>query len=367
MDQLRRYLTEVADCFHPERFSYPGFALALAIGGIGGWIFWLLQLPLPWMLGSMVFCTLAAVAGVRIESPVIIRRPTVSIISVMLGAAFTPQLLASLWTWFPTIIGLSVSTILSGIVCVAYFRYVAGFNAPTAYFSGMPGGVVEMVMLGEQYKADVHRIALVQASRILILVFALPFIVQMMLGISLGQRPPVGQSVLETPFSSYVLLIFCAVVGYHIGPKLNFPAPPFTGPLFVSGLLHVLGLTDFKPATEIVIVAQVILGGYIGTSFRGVSPAEFVRTLATGMGAAGLLLVTTITVAYITSLVSRYEMIPLLLAFSPGGVIEMSLIALALHIEVAFVACHHLMRVLIVIGGAAIGFEWLTGRKRQQN
>ena len=53
----------------------------------------------------------------------------------------------------------------------------------------------------------------------------------------------------------------------------------------------------------------------------------------------------------------------MLLAFSPGGIIEMSLIALALNIEVAFVACHHIVRVLIVIGGAAIGFEWLTREK----
>lgn len=366
MQHLRRTLADIYDSFRPGVFPYPGFALALVIGGIGGWIFWMLELPLPWMLGSMLFSTLAAVSKVSIASPVTIRRPTISIIGVMLGAAFTPELITNVMTWWLTISGLAVSTVLCGLVCVAYFKYVAGFSNSTAYFSGMPGGVVEMVMLGEQYGADVHRIALIQASRILILVFALPFAVQLILGISIGQRPPIGLPMADTPISSYVLLIVTAIVGYYIGPKLNFTAPPLTGPMFLSGLLHVFGWSDFKPPVEIITVAQVILGSYIGTSFRKVGVMEFVQLIAVSLGSAVLLLATTLSVAYVTSRVSSYELVPLLLAYSPGGVIEMSLIALALHIEVAFVACHHIVRVLIVIGGAAAAFEWLTGEKRQE-
>lgn len=365
MDQLRRILAEIYDSFRPGVFPYRGFALALVLGALGGWLFSILQLPLPWMLGSMLFSTLAAVAKLPIASPVTIRRPTVSIIGVMLGSAFTPELLINIQTWWLTVVGLSISTVLCGLVCVAYFKYVAGFSNSTAYFSGMPGGVVEMVMLGEQYGADIHRVALVQASRILILVFALPFTVQLILGISLGQRPPIGTPISETPIASYFLLAATAFAGYQIGPKLNLPAPPFTGPLLLSGLLHVFGLTDFKPAAEIVNIAQVILGSYIGTSFRNVPLIEFARLIAISLGASALLLATTLSVAFLTSLVSSYDLVPLLLAYSPGGVIEMSLIAFALHIEVAFVACHHIVRVLIVIGGAAIGFEWLTGEKRK--
>lgn len=367
MDYAGRQIAEFIDKLRPHQFPYQGFLLAVVIGAIGGAVFWLLQLPLPWMLGSMLFCTIAAVARVPIASPVMIRRPMVSIIGVMLGGSFTPQLFLNIWTWLPTVTGLAISTVLCGIVCVAYFKYVAGFENSTAYFSGMPGGVVEMVMLGEQYGADVHKIALVQASRIFILVFALPFVVQMILGISLGQRPPAGSGMADTPLSSYLLLLITGLAGAYIGPKLHFPAPPLTGPMFVCGLLHVTGLADFKPPNEIINIAQVILGGYIGNSFRNISPVEFLRLLAIGLGAAGLLLFVTLTIAYMTSLVSHYGIVPLLLAFSPGGVIEMSLVALALNVEVAFIACHHLVRVLIVIGGAATAFELLTGARKRSN
>ncbi len=362
---LGKLISDIIESFKPSVFPYPGFALAMVVGGIGGWVFATLKLPLPWMLGSMLFCTFAAVGRLPIASPVSIRRPTITIIGVMLGAGFTPQLLVNIWTWLPTVIGVSISTIACGIVCVAYFKYVAKFDDSTAYFSGMPGGVVEMVLLGEQYRANIHQIALVQASRIFILVFALPFVVQMILGISLGERPAVGQPIVETPASSFVLLIATAITGYYLGPIFRLPAPQLTGPMFLSGIAHVAGLTDFKPSTEIINIAQVILGGYIGTSFRDVRLIAFLKLIAVGLGSAALLLVTTISIAYLTSLVSNYGLVPLLLAFSPGGVVEMSLVALALNIEVAFVACHHLVRVLIVLGGAAVCFEWLWKPDRQ--
>ena len=32
-------------------FPYRGFVFALLLGGLGGWLFVLARLPLPWMLG----------------------------------------------------------------------------------------------------------------------------------------------------------------------------------------------------------------------------------------------------------------------------------------------------------------------------
>lgn len=38
-----------------------------------------------------------------------------------------------------------------------------------------------------------------------------------------------------------------------------------------------------------------------------------------------------------------------MLALAPGGLTEMGLIALAIHADVAFVALHHVVRILVVI------------------
>ena len=52
----------------------------------------------------------------------------------------------------------------------------------------------------------------------------------------------------------------------------------------------------------------------------------------------------------------------LVLAYAPGGLAEMSLVALALSIDIAFVATHHAFRLFIVLMLAPPAFRWLKGR-----
>jgi uncharacterized membrane protein AbrB (regulator of aidB expression) len=80
----------------PSRFPYPRFALALALGVAGGLLFQRLSLPLPWMLGSMVACTAAALLRWPVAAPSVIRPPMTMVIGVMLGAGFKPEVIAQL-------------------------------------------------------------------------------------------------------------------------------------------------------------------------------------------------------------------------------------------------------------------------------
>jgi uncharacterized membrane protein AbrB (regulator of aidB expression) len=74
--------------------------------------------------------------------------------------------------------------------------------------------------------------------------------------------------------------------------------------------------------------------------------------LAIPIGAAAILLVLMFFFAFCVSQVSVHGFVPLLLACSPGGLAEMSLIALVLQIEAAFVVCYHMACILMVVVGA---------------
>jgi hypothetical protein len=50
-----------------------------------------------------------------------------------------------------------------------------------------------------------------------------------------------------------------------------------------------------------------------------------------------------------------------LLALAPGGLPEMTLIALSLHIDLALVVSHHLVRVLFINVGVPLLFRLLYG------
>ena len=59
------------------------------------------------------------------------------------------------------------------------------------------------------------------------------------------------------------------------------------------------------------------------------------------------------------------DYIAVLLAFAPGGVAEMSLIALALNVEPSFVAFHHIVRIFEIVLLAPIMAKWFE-RYRQK-
>ncbi len=348
-----------------RRFPYRHFALALALGGLGGWLFVQARLPLPWMLGSMVFCTAAALLRLPIAAPSVIRPPMSAVIGVMLGAGFRPDVVAQLPNWLPTLLGLILFMVSCGLCCVTYFRRVAGFDRVTAFFAGMPGGLIEMVLLGEEKGGDARIIALVHSARVLLVVMTLPFIVQWIEGVSLGGARASGPSFMQTPLSAELWLLGCIVVGIMLGHALRLPSKFLLGPMLASAFVHLMGWSDSAPPFEIVNTAQLILGVTVGCRFVGTAPAMILRVLLLSLGSTVMLLACTLGFAWLVAQASVYGHVPLILAYSPGGLAEMSLIALALHTEVAFVAAHHIIRVFLVMVGAGPLFGLISGGRKR--
>ena len=329
------------------------FALTLMLAIFGALLFEWLLLPLPWMLGSMTLVTLGAVLRLKLFAPARIRPPMTAIIGVLLGASFSPSVLDNLLVWLPTLLGLVVFSAMSGLCCAVYLHKIAGFDRVTAFFGGMPGGLVEMIELGSERGADERAVALMHSARILLVVFSLPFILQLLEGVPIAEYDGTRDRIMDAPLSTFAWLLVCAVVGSRMGRLLRLPAKDLMGPMLLSAILHVGGLTEFTPPTEIVNLAQLIIGTVLGVRFVGVAPRLIGRMLAIAFGMTviliGIVFITAIAVGATTGI----PLATLVLAYAPGGLAEMSLVALALNADVAFVATHHLARILLVMLGAA--------------
>lgn len=336
----------------PGTLSYPKLVLSLVIGALGGWLFAYAQLPLPWMLGSMSALLVAALVSAPVGIPQFVRAPMVPLIGVLLGAGFSPQTLSHVSGWIVSIGGLLVFTIVCALAGGFYFRLIARTDPITAYYSAMPGGLIEMVIQGEERGGDARFIALVHAARIFLLVMSLPFLIEALAQVDLGGGVNFGPLAAHVPLIDWVWLVGVAIVGYGVGRLLRLPAAQLVGPMLASAAVHLAGWTSFVPANEVIIVAQVVIGTTIGCRFIGVAPVQIIRIFALSAGYALILIGVTLGFALILSQVTDFGFLPIMLAYSPGGLAEMSLIALSLQIEVAFVATHHVVRVLFVMLGA---------------
>lgn len=342
----------------PDRRTVGAWTLSLGLGAAGGWIFTQIGAPLPWMLGAIFANLAAAMAGLRPKVPQPLRFGMVAVLGVMLGSAFTPGIFDHLGDWVVSLAGLLFYVVASTGAVILFFRRVVRFGPVTSYFAAAPGGLTEMILVGTSMGGDERVISLVHAIRILITVFTLPFLYQIFAGYDrpAGGLPPADAVVTATDLG---LLTASAVIGALVAKPLRLPAYFLTGPMIGSAVVHLAGLTAAHPPPVAVALAQVVIGAAIGSRFVGVPLKAMRDTFVASLGSTSIILVIAASFAWTVQALTGIPFSSLILAFSPGGVAEMSLIAISLGRDVAFVSTHHLVRIMIVVMLAPLAFKIL--------
>ena len=340
-------------------------ALALALGLVGATLFMYLRLPLPWLLGSMCICTILALLKAPLLPPLRARPAMIAVLAVMLGSRFAPDFIDRASDWLLSLSLLSAYIAIVAAVTIPYLQRVAGYDRVTAYFSAMPGGLNEMVIVGGAMGGDERKISLVHATRILLVVFIVPFWFQLVNGIQIGDRSSFGVSFTETPPLDFLLLGLCIAIGWRIAKAVRLPAPQFFGPLLLSAALHLSGFSEAEPPSELVNLAQLVIGVTVGARFVGTATRDVLRSIGFGIVNTSMILGICGAFAYSLHKVTDVNVAAMILAYAPGGMPEMSLIALAMGLDVAFVVTHHAMRAAVIFIGTPLVFRLLERRRQR--
>lgn len=343
---------------------YARFAFALLIGAMGSTLFVYMNWPLPWFLGALTFCLIASVANLPVERPKPLAIPMRAVLGVAVGSAFTPAVLgrAESMAWsLALLVPFMLFVIGLGMV---FYEKISKFDRPTAFFSAVPGGLTDMTTMAEEAGASPRTVILVQASRILVIVFALPLWLQWHDGLSVGQAFA-SRTRLHEIMPLDGLVLFAMGLGGWLGARaIGLAGAPIVGPMLVSGFAHALGYTAAKVPLEVLVIAQISVGTMLGCQFRGLTFKEFTNTVLWGVAYALVLIVITAVTAHWVSTWTGFDPISVLLAFAPGGQTELNLLAFVLGLDVAYVALHHLVRLGVVILGAQLVFKSQKGWRK---
>ena len=341
--------------------DWKALAVTVMLGTAGGALFRWLTIPLPWMLGAVTFTTIAAMSGsVRITMPRHIRGGFLTILGVLLGASFTPAIISRMHEWFWTAAGLAAWALVAGACAYVYLRRVAGFDPATAYFAATPGGLAEMVLVGSQVGAHVPTLALSHAVRVMLVVLVIPIWFRFE-GVITAQSSRALVGLLDVAPADYAILAACAIGGSFTANRLRIPAAGMLGPLLFSVAVHLTGITESQPPYVLTAAAQVVLGSAIGQRFAGTTPRTIAATAMHGIVSTLIMLGLAIAFAAAFAAFTGQTFPGLVLAYAPGGFAEMSLIALALSVDSAFVASHHLIRIILVVTLAPVIFRRFNG------
>jgi hypothetical protein len=337
-----------------------GILATLAFGAAGGWLFFKLTMPLPWMIGAMVVTTVAALSGAPLKGPGGIRPLMITILGIMLGSSFTPNALQHVDQWIASIVTLLVFIVVVTAAITMFLVKIGKFDPVSAFFSASPGGFTTMLLLGGEMGGDERKISLVHAVRILLTVLIIAFWFRFVEGYRPGSIAALG-SVADIAGRDFLILALCAV-GFPIARRLKVPAPALIGPMILSAAIHMTGVTAAKPPSELVNLAQIVIGTNVGCRFVGVPVRHVVGTLYISVAVTLFMLLLAVIFAFGLGRITGLGFEPLWLAFSPGGLAEMTLISLAMGIDTAFVSTHHLVRMIFMVTAAPIVFAWLKKR-----
>ncbi|WP_438991322.1 AbrB family transcriptional regulator [Lentibacter sp.] len=336
----------------PPRHTLQTAAL-LVLGLVGALLAEALGLPLPFLLGPLLATALVAVfASARLPAgyafPANIRVPFIGLIGAVIGAQVTPALLASLHDLLPSLAAMVAFVLLAQGLNYAVFRYIGGYDAPTAFFSGAPGGLIESIAMGEATGAQQPTLIAQQFLRIILVITLVPLGLSLWLGYPVGSASGLSVNTLPVTWAAYPQAAVILALGLVAGRAMRLPAWQLTGPLLVSAGFALLGAPLALP-DWLVLLAQLVVGASLGMRFAGLDMPTLRRCLWLSLVSIGLMFALAAALAALLIGPTEQPLKTLFITFAPGGVNEMALIALSLQANPAFVTLHHIFRIMVTV------------------
>ncbi len=330
---------------HPSQALWRNLlALTLALAGalFGTWV----GLPAGPLIGASLAVTLAAWAGLSPRIDDRLRNGAFVVIGVSLGAGITPGTLQAMAGWIPSLILLSVSVICTLLVAAWLLRRVFGHSRDTALLASSPGTLSFALAVAMDGRGDVTAVLVMQCLRLLILVSALPLLMR-----SVGILPATTTVLPGLPMALPAMSAVFAggfALGWT-GTRLRIPAAYLIGGMLASGLSHGSGIAAGPPPQLLVWLAFTVTGGTIGARFAGVAKSDLLRFSVSAFAVVGAAAAVSLAFALVAAAVSDLPVAETWVAFAPGGVEAMAAIGLALGFDPAYIALHHLARILTLV------------------
>jgi uncharacterized protein len=345
-----------------------GIAATFALGAAGGTAALVAGLPLGMLIGSLVTVAVAAAGGFRLlGQPVAVpqgwRYLLIPVIGVAIGATFPPDFAAQAARWWLSLVALAAFVPAAHLLGFLTYRRLGRIEPRTAFFAAMPGGFIEALEMGEKAGADMPMLIVLQFMRLILCIVLIPLAFAIAFDQAVGSGSGLVRPGADMPMSLWDLsvLVGCAVFGWWGASRLRLPAAVLAGPLLLSAAAHVSGLTQASPPDWAILVTQWVVGTSLGARFAGFRGGLLwlALRLSAVYVAAALLLAAAIAALFAGPV--GEPMPAVILAFAPGGINEMSLVALSLQMSIVYVTVHHLARIVLAVIVARLAAPWVPG------
>ena len=316
----------------------------LLIGAFGAIAFSIIGFPAALLTGPAVAVSIASLAGMRTLIPAPLRDAVFIVLGLQIGSTVTPEVIATALAWPISLAVLSMTLVAVIVIGTAFLMRGFGYDRMTALLAATPGHLSYVLGVSATLSADVPKLALVQTVRVFMLTVLVPVLIALW-GVE-GTAQHVDRGAIS--LTTLLLTVPLALVAGLILQRVGMPAPLLMGAMAVSAIGHGADLTPGILPPWLSTIAFVCMGTLIGTRFRGLDRRGLAGAFLAGIISTIVACAVAAAGAWASAGLVGLPPAALLLAFAPGGVEVMAAIAIETGLEPAFVAAHHVFRLMVL-------------------
>ncbi|MCI2237851.1 AbrB family transcriptional regulator [Kineococcus sp. TRM81007] len=289
-----------------------------------------------------------------------------AVVGVTIGTLVQLSTLAALAEhWLPVLL-VTLGTLALSLGTGALLGRHRGVDPVTGAFALVAGGAGGLVVMARQLGADERVVAVVQYVRVLVVVLSLPVVLHLAFGVRSQGAAPAADG--GPPWAGLLLVAVCGVAGRWLGHRAHLPAASMLGPLLLTAVVSLGGLTGgARVPAALEATAYALVGLEVGLRFTAASLAGVARVLP---AALALIAVGVLGSAGLAALLSASTGLPLLdtyLATTPGGLYAVLAAAVDSGADATFVLSVQVLRLLVMLLAAPVLARALaSGRFRRR-
>jgi membrane AbrB-like protein len=327
------------------------------LSAVGGLVAQALDVPAGWVAGGLLAVAVASLAGVNTLFPARLQSPVFLLLGVYAGTGVTQDTLHQMQTWPASfaILVASIVGVVAGSTWWLHKRY--GWARNDALLASMPGALSLVIAAAENLKADMKRVAIAQSLRVLILIEAIP-LVAFLIGHPSGS-PALAERRVASLLDIAVLLAAGAAASLVLR-WLRLPGAWVIGGMLSTAILLLAGIVDAQLPNSIAVPAAIALAAITGSRFRPGDIVLLPRIAAASLGAFAIAVALSALGAFLVTLLFGVNIIQTLLAFAPGALEALTVLAFQMNIDPAYVAAHHVVRFVALVIAVPLLARWLA-------
>ena len=305
-----------------------------------------INLPLPFFLGPVFGVMILAFNGFKFEFPTYFWDLTRIVVGTYFGTKLNEQILSNLIFWSGSFILQIILIIISIIVLSFYFKKFCGYDLPTSVSSSTPGGATTVFLISQDMgNINIPKHFITHLTRIFIVLTVLPFIARHFI----DYDEAINLTIQNFDVIEILKIFFFSIIAAYAAKFLKIPAPFFLGPVISTSIIYINGISIYQFPDLGLNICLIIIGANIGLRFQNYKVKDFISNLKYIFFSIIILFVVTILFCYVSHLLFGHDFLALFLSYAPGGIYEMTGIAIAFNYKVDFVVTHHIVRLFTII------------------